>query len=213
MSAPVKRRYESPRRRAQADATRRQILEAAQTLFERQGYAATTVAAIADEAGVAPKTIHLAFGTKAGVLRALWHLLLRGDEEDIAVGERDWYRRLLEEPDPERVLVELAGRSRAVKERAGPLLAVIRSAATVDPTIAELWARIQTEFHGVQRGVVEALATRGALRKDLDIDRAADILWTLNHPDVWHLLAGERGWTAQAWERWFLTSARQQLLG
>src|ERR671937_2719513 len=102
MAEPVKsRRYESPRRRAQAAATRREILEAAQRLFERQGYAATTMAAIAAEAGVALKTVYVAFETKSGLLRALWHLRLRGDEEDVPVGERAWYRAVLEQPDPE----------------------------------------------------------------------------------------------------------------
>ena len=77
MSEPVKstRRYESPRRRQQAAATRTQILESARRLFEEQGYAATTMAAIAADAGVALKTVYVAFETKSGVLRAVWHLL------------------------------------------------------------------------------------------------------------------------------------------
>src|SRR6266545_1560110 len=99
-----KRRYESPRRRAQAAETREQILDAARRLFEQQGYAGTTMAAIAAEAGVALKTVYLAFETKSGVLRALWHLLLRGDEEPVPVGERPLFRAVLEEPDPERKL-------------------------------------------------------------------------------------------------------------
>ncbi len=70
------RRYHSPRRREQAAATRREILEAAQRLFERQGYAGTTMAAIAAEARVALKTVYVAFETKSGVLRGLWNLLL-----------------------------------------------------------------------------------------------------------------------------------------
>src|ERR671923_2115202 len=94
------RRYDSPRRREQAAATRRLILDAAQRLFERDGYAATTMAAIATEAGVALKTVYVAFETKSGVLRGLWHLLLRGDVEDLPVGQRDWYREVLDEPDP-----------------------------------------------------------------------------------------------------------------
>src|SRR6266542_984742 len=102
MPEPVKdkRRYESPRRRAQAAETRRQILDAAQRLFEQQGYAATPVTAIAAEAGVALKTVYVAFETKSGVLRALWHLVLRGDEDAAPVAERAWYRAVLEEPDP-----------------------------------------------------------------------------------------------------------------
>ncbi len=80
-----KRSYDSPRRREQAAATRRDILAAAQRLFEQQGYAATTMAEIAAEAGVALKTVYTAFETKSGVLRALWNLLLRGDEDDVPV--------------------------------------------------------------------------------------------------------------------------------
>src|SRR3954447_14382530 len=104
-----KRRYDSPRRREQAAATRREILQAAQRLFERQGYAATTMEAIAAEAGVALKTVDVAFETKSGLLRSLWRLLLRGDEADAPVGERGWYRRVLEEADPERQLRLTAG--------------------------------------------------------------------------------------------------------
>src|SRR6185436_2923479 len=116
-----KRRYDSPRRREQAAATRRAILEAAQKLFEQQGYAATPMAAIAAEAGVALKTVYVVFETKGGVLRALWHLLLRGDDVDAPVGERTWYREVLDEPDPTRQLQLNARNSRVVKERAGRL--------------------------------------------------------------------------------------------
>jgi AcrR family transcriptional regulator len=211
MTEPVKptRRYDSRRRREQAAETRRQILEAAQGLLERHGYAATTMAAIAKEAGVANKTVYLAFETKSGVLRALWHLLLRGDQEDVPVGDRDWYRALLAEPDPERRLRRVASYSRAVKERSAPLMEVIRRGADADPDVAALWDRIQSDFHGIQRGIVETLP----LRKGLDVDAAADILWALNNPDVWQLLVGRRGWTPEHWERWFDETSRAQLLG
>src|SRR5919204_5510890 len=142
-----RRRYDSPRRREQAAATRHEILEAAQRLFERQGYAATTMAAVAAEAGVALKTVYVAFETKSGMLRALWHLLLRGDEEDVPVGDRRWYRDVVEEPDPGRQVELTAHNSRLVKERAANLMRVIRSAAPADPDIDALWRRIQSDFH------------------------------------------------------------------
>jgi AcrR family transcriptional regulator len=207
-----RRRYESPRRRAQAAETRRQILEGAQRLFEQHGYGATTMAAIAKEAGVALKTVYVAFETKSGVLRALWNLLLRGDEDNVPVGEREWYRALLEEPDPERQVRLVARNSRAVKERIGRLLGVIRSAAPVDADIAALWQRIQSEFYDNQRVIVESLAKKKALRASLDVTRATDILWTLNNPDVWLLLVGERGWTPEQFERWFGDMICAQLL-
>ena len=83
-AAQKTRRYESPRRREQAEATRRAILEAAERLFVADGYTGTSMSRIASEARVALKTVYLAFETKAGVLRALWHLRLR-DEYAIAV--------------------------------------------------------------------------------------------------------------------------------
>jgi AcrR family transcriptional regulator len=214
MDEPVKptRRYDSPRRREQAAATRRQILEAAQRLFEQDGYAATTMAAIAAEAGVALKTVYLAFETKSGVLRALWHLLLRGDQEDVAVGQRAWYRELLDERDPQRQVLAIARMSRTVKTRAAALMAVIRDAAPSDPDIAALWSRINSDFHENQRTIVETMHKRRALRPGLGVARGADILWTLNHPDVWQLLVVQRGWSPQEYEDWLASSVREQLL-
>src|SRR3954467_1689984 len=127
------RRYDSPRRREQAAATRREVLDAAERLFADRGYAATTIAAIAGEAGVAVKTVYLAFETKAGLLRALWHLRLRGEERGPRVGERDWDRAVVGGTDPARRLRGLAAASREVKERAGWLFEAIRGGAAVDP--------------------------------------------------------------------------------
>jgi AcrR family transcriptional regulator len=207
-----KRRYESPRRRAQADATRRDILQAAQRLFETNGYAATTMADIAMEAGVALKTVYLAFQTKSGLLRTLWNLLLRGDESDRPVAERRWYLDVLEEKDPERQLRLNASNSAARKQRISAILEVIRGAAAIDPDVAALWQRIQTDYHANQRAIVERLHERRHLRQGLDIDRAADILWTINHPNTWQLLVADRGWTPEQYEQWTGDLACAQLL-
>jgi AcrR family transcriptional regulator len=215
MPEPVKakRRYDSTRRREQAAATRLEILEAAQRLFERDGYTATTMAAIATEAGVALKTVYLAFETKAGLLRALWHLRLRGDEDDVPIAERQWYRDVLAEPDPERKLRLGARNARQVKGRAANLMRAMRDAAGADADSAALWRRIQDDFLANQRAVIDAIDAKGGLAPGLDAARAADILWTLNHPDVWHLLVSERGWTPEEWEQWFADTACAQLLG
>jgi AcrR family transcriptional regulator len=206
------RRYDSPRRREQAAATRREILDAAQRLFERQGYAATTMAAVAAEAGVALKTVYVAFETKSGLLRALWHLLLRGDEDDVPVGERRWFREAVQEPDPERQLRRTARNSAAVKRRAAELMRVIRDAAASDPDLAQLWSRIQSDFYANQRAIVQALEARNALRPGLDVDRAADILWTLNNPTVYLLLVDGRGWAPEEYEAWLADALIAQLL-
>jgi AcrR family transcriptional regulator len=215
MAQPVKpkRRYDSTRRREQAAATRLEILEAAQRLFERDGYTATTMAAVATEAGVALKTVYLAFETKAGLLRALWHLRLRGDEDDVPITERQWYRDVIAEPDPERQLRLGARNARQVKGRAANLMRAMRDAAGTDADSAALWRRIQDDFLANQRAVVDTMEVKGALAQGLDAARAADILWTLNHPNVWQLLVSERGWTPERWERWSADLACAQLIG
>jgi AcrR family transcriptional regulator len=206
------RRYDSTRRLEQASATRRDILDAAKRLFERQGYAATSVAAIAAEANCARKTVYLAFESKPGVVRALWHLLLRGDEEPVPIGERAWYREVIAEPDPRRKLQLGARQSRIVKERAGKLMEILRDAASTEPELQELWDRIQTDFHDNQRVVVESLHRAGTLRSGLDVAQASDIMWTLNHPSVYSLLVRERGWTPERYEAWLADAFCTQLL-
>jgi AcrR family transcriptional regulator len=205
---PVKRAYDSARRREQADATRLKILVAAQELFERDGYGKTTIAGIAGAAGVSAKTVHLAFETKSGLLRAVWHRALRGGRDEVAVPDQPWFREVMETPDPVEVLRLTARSSRIIKERAAPLLEVLRTSD--DPDVAALWARIQQEFHAVQRRVTGHLAELGALR--LNPDRAADVLWTLNHPDVWQQLVVWRGWTPAQYEEWLADIFCSQLL-
>ena len=208
-----KRRYESKRRLEQARETRRAILAAAQRRFEERGYAATTVAEIASDAGVATKTVYLAFESKGGVLRALWNLLLRGERDDRPIAEQEWYRKVLEEPDPERQLRLNARNSTQGKQRISSILEVIRSAASTDPEIDVLWQRIQSDYRENQRAIVEQLARHKALSPGLDVERAADVLWTINHPNTWQLLVVQRGWTPEQYEQWAANAACRELLG
>ena len=213
MSRSVKprRRYESPRRREQAAATRQAILEAAERLFAKRGYVGTSVAEIAEEARVALKTVYAIFGTKAEVLRALWNLRMRGDEEPVPMAKRPWYREIVDEPAPQRRLALVAHNIRIVRERTAHVTEIVRQAAPADEQIAALWERFQREFYelGV-RGIVETLERDGILAADLTT--AADIGWTLTHPDLYQLLVRQRGWSPEAYERWLAETLCAQLI-
>ena len=161
---------------------------------------------------MATKTVYLAFDSKSGVLRALWNLLLRGERDDRPIAEQGWYREVLEEGDPERQLRLNARNSAQGKRRISSILEVIRSAASTDPEIDVLWQRIQSEYRENQRAIVERLAERGALSPGLDLDRAADVLWTINHPNTWQLLVVQRGWTSEQYEQWTGDAACRELL-
>lgn len=215
MTDPVKtrRRYDSPRRREAAAATRRTIVDSARRLFEEQGYTATPIAAIARDAGVSEATVYNSFGSKGELLRAVWHRALRGERDDTPVDEQPWYREVLDAPDAQEQLRLNARNSRRVKDRAGALIEAIAGAAAADADAAELWRRIEADFHANQRAIVESLAAKGALRPGLRVAEAADVMWTLNHPSVHRLLTGARGWSGERYERWLLESFRTHLLG
>lgn len=213
MPASEKRRsYDSPVRREQAAATRARILATAQALFEERGYSATSVAAVAERAGVSQRTVYLAFETKAELLRTLWNALLRGGEGAPPVAQLARYKEALEERDPARQLELNARHSVAVKRRIGALHEVIRAGASVDPDVGALWERIQTEFRENQRAIVASIAKKGALKDGLDVERAADILWTINHGDLWQHLVVRRGWSPEAFEGWLADTFRALLL-
>ncbi len=206
-----RRTYDSPRRREQAAATRQVVVAAARHLFERDGYTATSIAAVAGAARVTPRTIYLGFETKAGLLRAVWNSALRGNVDNPPVAEQRWFRELIEEPDPARTLRLNARNSRRFKERSTALLRVVRDAAPLEPAIAELWDRVQAEYHANQLAVVRSLGP-GALKRGVSERRAADIIWTLNHPNTWIQLSVLRGWTPAQYERWVGDTSCEQLL-
>lgn len=207
-----KRTYKSSIRDQQALVTRRIILDAARRIFEKHGYSAATMQAVAAEAGVVPKTVYSAFATKAGLLSALWGVVLRGGENAAPVGDLPWYREAIEAPVPERQLRLNARNSRMVKQRIAGVIGVIRDGATSDPAIGKLWREIENSFRHNQQAIVESIDRKQGLKAGLGTTRATDILWTLNHPDLWRLLVSERGWTPEDYERWFGDIACQQLL-
>ena len=75
-----RRAYRSPRRREQAQATRRRMLAAAGRLLADHGYAGTTIGAVAREAGVAPETVYAAFGNKRTLVGELVQTAVRGGD-------------------------------------------------------------------------------------------------------------------------------------
>jgi AcrR family transcriptional regulator len=207
------RRYDSSLRARRAAEGRLALAATARDLFVEQGYPATTMEAVAVRACVSLKTVYNAYASKSGLLRAVWDLSLKGDLDDAPVAQRPWYAAVLSEPDPRRQLALVAENSRIIKTRIAPILKVIRDAAPLDADLAALWELIQTDYWHNQHVIVESLAGKKGLRPGLDVDRATDLLWTLNHPDLWLLLVDRRGWTPTEWQTWFTHASTEQLLG
>jgi AcrR family transcriptional regulator len=202
MDEVVKGRTTRASRADQAVATRRRIVEAAGRFFIQDGYAATTLQQIADEAGVAIQTVYFHFRNKRTLLKELVDIAAVGDEQPVALLDRPWVDELRTAPGgPETVTVWLRT-SREIFGRVAPILRIVRDAAGSDSEMAGQWALNQQQRHTAHRALAEILDAKGALRPGLTVDEAADILFALVSLELYVLLTVERGWAPEQWERW-----------
>ena len=209
-----RRRYESPRRQEQAAQTRRDILVAAGTLFRDRGYAGTSMPQIAAEAGVVVETVYRAFGSKAGLFRAVVESVLAGGptRADVPVEERPQIRAMIEEPDPRRQVALYAATQPGIHRRAGPLLRALRDAAGTDTELRRLWDEMEGWRLDGQGRMAGMLAERGALRHRLSVEAARDVVWTLCSLAVHDLLVLERGWSYERYQAWLTDALVRELL-
>ena len=202
MREVVKGRAPRVSRADQAGATRRRIVETAGRFFVRDGYAATTLQQIADEAGVAVQTVYFHFGNKRTLLKELVDIASAGDDQPVALLDRPWVQELRSAPGgPETVGIWLRA-SREIFSRVAPVLRIVRDAAGSDPEMAAQWEINQQQRHTAHRALAEILDAKGALRPGLTVDEAADILFALLSLEIFILLTVERGWPPEQWERW-----------
>ena len=210
MAKPVKtRRYSSPLRQQQAAQTRARILEAAGALFAADGYGRTTIRAIAERADVAVDTVYATFGTKGRVLTALIDQRLAPSGE-ANVMDRPQARAVRDEPDQRRQLHLFARDIAEVVERVRPVYETLRTAAAVEPDMAAVHAEMDTYRLRNMRQVAGWLAERGPLR--VDVDRAAQIIWTLASPDVARMLCDGQHWSPDYYAEWLEDSLARILL-
>lgn len=199
------RRYDSTRRREQAQHNRQAVLAAARRRFLGQGFAATTIAEIARDAGVSVETVYKAFSTKAGVLKALFDVSVAGDDEPIPMVDRDVIQNVAKAPGAAEKLELYAKHLAASMPRSAPVQLLARDGAAVSPDAAEVWKQIRDETLTGMTMFASDLARTGQLR--VSVRQARDILWTYHAPELYELLVLERGWSvtrygkfvAQAW--------------
>jgi AcrR family transcriptional regulator len=209
---PPRRRYDGSGRRARALRTQDEIAEAAGSLFERSGYAQTTIADVARAAGVSPETIYKAFGSKGALLRAVVSAAIRGDTESTPLRRRPQIDAIREEPDPRRQL-EMYGRLLAVvNPRLAPLVRVMRQAGPGDQEIAAALEQLYSDRLDGMAEFAALLADREALRPGVSRRQARDVLWTLNSPELFELLVLQRGWSPRRYGQWVADQLAAALL-
>lgn len=206
------RPYKSERRQEQARQTRLSVLLAARKLFAHQGYGATTLQQIADEAEVSVQTVYASFGSKRVVLEQAIDVSIAGDDEQVAVNDRDWMHDVFNHPDPRVRLSSYAAAVRRIQAGAADMFAVVKAAAAVDPDLHALAATTEARRRTGARSVIDGLRSIDGLRADLPADEAVDVLWTLNSPEVFQLLVRRSGWSLDRYQAWLADTLQSQLL-
>jgi AcrR family transcriptional regulator len=209
---PVKRRYRSALREEQARATRRRIVAAAQRLFVERGFVATSMDAVAAEAGVSRATVFGAFGTKAALLKRAYDEALVGDDEPVALRDRPRSRELQSEADPRRFLEGYGAIASQVVANLAPIYEAIRGASVVDPEARKVWDAIHAERFRGATNVVAELQQRAPLAPGVDPAAAVDILYAHIDPGFYFVLSHERGWDRERFATWLAEALRRELL-
>jgi len=201
------------RRRDSAKATHWRIVKAAYELFRDQGYAATTMAQVAERAGVAVQTVYFGFHTKPALLSRAYDFAVLGEEEPQPPQSQAWYRAMEAEPDIARALGNVAAGIASVEQRVLPITLAARIASDADPeTRRVMETHEQWRAEGF-RGMLEVLRAKAPLRPGVRVEEATDALLFFLGSDAYRFLVRERQWTFDAWVDWTTGVLAEQLFG
>lgn len=213
MSGRVKtarRKYHSPLRADQAEQTRRRILASAFRLFGERGYAGTTIAAVAADAGVSPETIYLSLGGKRGLLEHVIEMAISEAERRVTRDDT-WWTAVAELPGARERLEKMVEYSCGILARTRSIHAVIRGAADKEAFAGALGRRLLHErLTGQTERVREYL--RDELRAGLSVEQAGQRYCVLASPELYYLLTVELGWTADQHRSWLTDLLATELL-
>jgi AcrR family transcriptional regulator len=193
----------------QAQQTRRRVLESAHRLFVEHGYAGTTVAAVADDAGVSPETIYLSLGGKRGLLEGVMDIT--GPHETVADDDR-WWQMVRQLPTASARLDKMVEYSCRILARTRPVHAIIRGAADKEAFAASLGRRLLEErLTNQTERIRDYLGDE--LGPGLSIAEAGERYCALASPDLYHLLTVELHWTPEHHQQWLTNLLHTELLG
>jgi AcrR family transcriptional regulator len=200
-------------RRQRAKATHWRIVKAAYTLFCEQGYAGTTMAQIAESAGVAVQTVYFVFHTKAALLSRAYEVAVGGEDEPLIPQQQPWYAAMTAEPDVTQALRHLVTGVGEIMRRVTPLHLVARVAADGDPDTARVVAFHEDLRADGYREVLELLRAKAEFRSGLTLERATQLLLLFVGMDVYHFLVGSHGWSHEEWVDWTISTVAERVFG
>jgi AcrR family transcriptional regulator len=208
----VKRSYDASRRREQARARRLAVVLAARELFERDGFRPTTIAVIAAHAGVSAESVYKGFGTKAALAKAVFDLVIAGDDEPVPVADRPEIQAMRDEPDARRKIAMYAGGLAQRQARSARVQILIRDGRHVDDSLAPIWAKLYDEGMAGMTMLGRHLLDTGQLRDGISLGEVRDLLWNYLAIDSYERLVLTQGWPLERYSRWLTQAITGALL-
>jgi AcrR family transcriptional regulator len=184
------------------------VLESARRLFVENGYAATTVAAVATAAGVSPETVYQSVGGKRGLLEGVMDIT--GPHESAAEDE-DWWLMVGELSEAGARLDRIVEYSCRILARTQPIHAIIRGASDKEAFARDLGRRLLEERLENQTERLRRYVA-AELKPGLSFEEAGQRYCVLTSPDLYHLLTVELGWSAEHHQGWLTQLMRAELL-
>jgi AcrR family transcriptional regulator len=182
------------------------ILRAAHELFVTDGYRATTLAAVADAAEVAHRTVYVRFGTKAALLKRVIDLAVAGDLAPIDVVSREWYLTATTAPTlDERIAAFAAGSARLVAS-AADVIGVAREATPTEPTLAAAAQAGRAATREAIRTFWTRASDDGMLPEGCDLTWLADTTGLLAHAETYLLMRETVHVTPEQYQTWLATT-------
>lgn len=194
-----KRPYDSRARKEQAARNREAALDAAERLFLERGYSGTSIASIAQEAGLSVQTIYKVFGSKPGLVKAIYLRGLLGKGDGPAYERSDAMRE--REVDPRKIMRQWGALTTEVASVVSPMRLLMRSAALADPEMERLLVETDEDRLQRMRHHARFLEERGFLREGVTLGQATDVLWTCSSVELYDLLVVQRGWALPRFAR------------
>lgn len=208
----VPRRYRSELRDDHARITRRRIVDAGAELFVEGGYAATTIDAIAERAGVSRRTVFTSVGGKSAVLKLAFDWALAGDDEPVAIADRPQMIEVRRTDDPAALLAGWMALNAEINRRLSALYRVLVVAADADAEAAALVATTNDQRAEGARDIVAQLAELGRLKPGLEPGPATAIADALIDPTIYQRLVEVHSLTFDAYVKHLQLMATSSLL-
>jgi AcrR family transcriptional regulator len=194
------------RQKARVAETEGRILRAATRLFIRRGYQGTTLAQVADAAGVSHRTVYVRFGTKAELLKRATDVALVGDTRPVDVAHREWFHTALTAQTLSARTSALADGTADLMQRTGDLFEVVLQAQVTEPLLAEALQAGRAATRENIRTFVQVAAADGLLHTSADIDWLAETAAVVLHAETYLLLRRTRRWADEDYRDWLLAT-------